>query len=82
MFSIIRRTYRSASGLAGSRIWVAPSQEENSRGCLSTDSVSACLSTSQNPGPPGHPASGRSSTQVTGPAARSRASAANGTPVT
>ena len=66
MFSIICRTYRSASGVAGSRIWVAPSQDENSDGCFITDSTSACRSTSQNPGPPGQPSTGTSSTHTTG----------------
>ena len=52
--------------MAGSLIWVAPSAEENSSGRRSTDSTSACLSTSQNPGPSGQPSTGISGTQATG----------------
>ena len=66
--------------MAGSRIWVAPSAEENSSGRRSTDSTSACLSTSQNPGPSGQPSTGISGTHATGASRRSRASASNGTP--
>ena len=46
----------------------------------STDSTSACLSTSQKPGPSGQPSTGISGTQATGVWRRSRASASNGTP--
>ena len=68
MLSIIRRTYPSACGVAGSRICVAPSEDENSFGLVSTDSTSACRSTSQNPGPSGQPRTGISATHATGAA--------------
>ena len=40
--------------------------EENRCGLVSTCWTSACLSTSQNPGPPGQPSTGFSATQATG----------------
>ena len=42
------------AGVAGSRSWVAPSCEENTRAFFRTCIHSAWRSTSQNPRPPGH----------------------------
>ena len=64
-----------------SRTWVAPSHDEKVAGSRSTRSTSACRSTSQKPGPAGKPCSAGSSTQTTGPSARSRRNAASGGPV-
>ena len=77
MFSIIRRTH---SRSPASRIWVAPSQEENVAGSRSTRSTSAWRSTSQNPGPAGSPCSSGSSTHVTAASDRSRRSTSSGGP--
>lgn len=60
------RLMKGRSSGSGSRIWVAPRQEEYVAESFSTRTTSACRVTAQNPGPAGQPSTSDSACQATG----------------